>query len=88
MNRFHLYHGTYLLFGVVVVVNALSSGVGSGLGASEILMALGGVGISLSSVYTLLTADLDDVSISRVCLGAIGVGTLLFIIGTTLHFLA
>lgn len=88
MNRFYLYHGSFGIFGAVMVLNAILSATANGLGVGNILMVLGGSGVGLAAIYALLTMEPAEVTIDRYHLGLVVLGTLLIIVGTALQLLA
>lgn len=88
MDRFHLYHGSLILVGAILAVNALASATASGFGVSTTLLAIGGSGMVLASIHAILTTDPAAVTINRYQLRLVVLGALLAIGGTALQLLA
>lgn len=87
MDRFHLYHGSLMLVGAVLAVNALSSVMSIGLSVSNTLLAIGGSGMGLASIHAIFTTEPTAVTINRYHFRLVVLGALLTIGGTVLQVL-
>lgn len=86
VNRFHLYHGSYVVFGLALGIDGLQSAAdGIGLLAALLLLASGG--LVVTSLYQLLTTDPEEFAVPAWAVFAVALAALLAFLGTVLELL-
>ncbi|NEU56821.1 hypothetical protein [Halorussus sp. MSC15.2] len=88
MHRFHLYHGSMAIIGAAIGSKALLSAAADGVDAPIVLMALGGGGLAVASMYTVFARDPEESAIpAYAVLGAI-LGAVFSVLGVVVEALA
>lgn len=85
MHRLYIYHGSLSIIGAVFGVNALLSVAARGSSLPVILMALGGSGMVITSIYEVLTTEPADFTIKAYAIFAVVLGALLALLGVALQ---